>query len=122
MTKFTPDQEAALDAMRQRQEARATADSALSPEDKARIRAEELYRAQVRDEVVRQNAPSYWVGFILNLLVIGVGFFAIAEPLWAVVWLLLAIVLNLSTSFLVWPVLAIGVLVHYRMLYARKYR
>ena len=125
MTKLTPEQEQAIDAMRSRQQAYAPPADALSAEERARIRAEETYRAQVRGEVAhaaqRQNAPSYWTGFILNLLVIGVGFFAISEPLWAVVWLLLAIVLNFSTGFLAWPIIAIGVLIHYRAIYARKY-
>lgn len=123
MTSLKPDQEKALEAMRSRRETSSA--GSLSEEEKARIRAEETYRAEVRGEVARteqrQNAPGYWTGFILNLLVFGLGFFVIGEVVWGVVWLIGALVLNLSTSFISWPFLAVGVLIHYRMVYARKY-
>lgn len=122
MTKLTPEQEAAIDAMQRRRDPTAS----LDPAEKARIRAEEAYRAQVRGEIaqttMRQNAPSYWTGFILNALVFGLGFFVIGEVAWGAVWLIAALVLNLSTSFISWPFLAVGVLIHYRVVYARKYR
>ena len=95
-------------------------------EDKRRqIEAEEVYRARIRQELEaesrRQSRPSYWTGFILNLLIIGIGHFVIGEPGWAVVWLLLAIVLVPLTAFVAWPFLAIGVLIHYRNVYVSKY-
>lgn len=97
----------------------------LTPEDRARIEAEETYRAQVRGNLAyqeqRQNAPSYWTGFILNLLVIGLGFFVIGEVIWGIVWLITAVVVNVSTFFLTVPIFWVGALVHYRVVYARKY-
>lgn len=121
MTKLTPEQEAALSARQARLQG-----SSLDDVEKNRIRAEETYRAQVRGEIAqaaqRESAPSYWTGFILNALVFGLGFFVIGEVVWGVVWLIAALVLNLSTSFISWPFLAVGVLIHYRAVYARKYR
>lgn len=121
MTRLTPEQEAALNARASRQAPTAT----LSADERARIEAEETYRAQVRGNLAyqaqRQNAPSYWTGFILNLLVIGLGFFVIGEVVWGIVWLIAALVVNLNTAFITLPLFWIGVLIHYRVVYARKY-
>ena len=89
------------------------------------IESEERLRLEVRrrleGEALRRDPPNYWTGFVLNVLVVGVGFFTIAEAGWAVVWLLLAVVLNPMTMFLAWPFIAFGSLVHYRNVYAAKY-
>lgn len=123
MTKLNSEQEAALDAMRNRRESGA---SVLTDEEKRRIREEEQYRAQVRGEHAQQqaraNAPSYWLGFFLNLLVMGLGHLVIGEFVWAVVWFVAALVVIPATGFITWPLFAIGVLIHYRSIYARKYQ
>ncbi|GEM49734.1 hypothetical protein [Deinococcus cellulosilyticus] len=98
----------------------------LTDEEKARIRAEEEYRERIRLESQRHaqqiNAPNYWTGFILNLLIVGIGHFVIGEVGWGVVWLLLAIFLVPATGFIAWPFIAFGVLIHYRNVYAHKYQ
>jgi hypothetical protein len=97
----------------------------LDPETKARIEAEERYRAGVRSgleqDQLQSARPGYWGGFLLNLLVIGVGLFVISQPLSAVVWLLLALILVPISGFWLWPVFAVGVLMHYNIAYHAKY-
>ena len=104
------------------EEAAKAAPDPLSDTDRARIRAEETYRAQVRDDAVAANRPGYWGGFIVNFLLTGVGFFLIGEVGYAVMWLLIAIIGNAVTSFIAAPFIIIGVLIHYRSVYARKYK
>lgn len=94
----------------------------MDADTRRRIEEEERYRAQVRKDIATREAPGYWTGFVLNLLIIGVGHFVIGEVVWGVVWLLLAIFLVPATGFLAWPFIAFGVLIHYRNSYAHKYR
>ena len=97
----------------------------LTEEDKRRIEEEEVYRAQVRQSVKieeqKRDAPNYWTGFILDLLIIGLGHLVIGEVLWGVIWFALAVFLSPITGFIAWPFIAVGVLIHYRNLYAKKY-
>ena len=100
--------------------------AALSPEDMARIRAEETYRTQVRAEVAQaqavRTAPSYWAGFILNCLVTGLGFAVIGEWGLMLAWLIGTIAFSIATSFLILPVMWVLALVNYRTVYVSKYK
>ncbi len=90
------------------------------------IEEEERYRAQVRQNMQTENQqankPSYWGGFVLNLVVIGLGFLVIGEWVWTIVWFALALVLTSITGGIAWPFMAVGVLIHYRNAYANKYK
>ncbi|WP_412030519.1 hypothetical protein [Deinococcus yunweiensis] len=129
-TQFSAEQQAALDAMRARKDAKSST-SILSAEERVRIHAEETYRAQVRSEYAHHRllatAPSYWTGFVLNLLVFGLGFLIIGEWAWGIVWFFTALAVwsSLYVSVwlfvIAWPIVLLAPLIHYRRVYARKY-
>ncbi|WP_157448835.1 hypothetical protein [Deinococcus peraridilitoris] len=101
-------------------------DPGLSDAEKARIREEEHYRAQIRAELQEHPStpkprPSYWAGLLLNLVILGVGFMTIGEWGLGLLWLFAGGALSLMSGGTLWPVVVIVMLVHYNGTYVRKY-
>lgn len=102
----------------------------LNDEERRRIIEDEARRAEearLREDYrrtsghAREGVPGYWLGFILNLILIGAGFWTIRETAWGWIWLIGALILNLSTGGVTWVFTALGVLVHYHLTYQSKY-
>ncbi len=98
----------------------------LDPEAKARIEAEEAYRAQVRANLGTQERPeprpNYWTGILLNFLVSGAGLMYLREWGAGLVWLSVAILLSFAVSpFVGWPVGFFGSLWSYNNTYDEKF-
>lgn len=97
----------------------------LDETTKARIRAEELERAKVREEIATETRirerPSYWTGAILNVLIVGTGFMYIGRIGLGLAWLLV----TLALAFLLSPLIGIACIVasyfHYDTTYGHLY-
>lgn len=98
----------------------------LDDATRARIRAEEMERAKVREELAIeqriQARPSYWGGLLLNLIVSGAGLMFIGRVGQGLAWLAGTIAVALLVSpWLAWPVGVLGSLYHYDSLYGQLF-
>lgn len=98
----------------------------LDDATRARIRAEELERAKVREELAAeqriQARPSYWGGLLLNLIVSGAGLMFIGRAGQGLAWLAGTLALAFLVSpWLAWPVGVLGSLYHYDSLYGQLF-
>lgn len=97
----------------------------MNEERRREIEEEERYRLQVRQRADHENRqtskPSYWLGFWLNVLLVGIGFFVIGQWGWALFWFILTATLGGLTGFIATPFMLIFALIHYRNAYAAKY-
>lgn len=75
----------------------------LDAEARARIRAEELERAKVREEIAAEqrikNRPAYWTGIVLNALLTGSGLMYLGRFAAGLGWLVGTVLI----AFLVHP-------------------
>lgn len=98
----------------------------LDDATRARIRAEEVERLKVREELAAETRvrerPSYWAGVALNLLVVGAGLMYIGRLGLGLMWLIIALVLGFTLHPLLgWLVGVIGGYIHYDMVYGQLY-
>lgn len=98
----------------------------LDDATRARIRAEELEHAKVREEIAAEtrvrNRPGYWTGALLNVLIIGAGFMYLGRVGTGIFWLLVALALAFATTpLLSWPLLVVITYFHYDSIYGRLY-
>lgn len=98
----------------------------LDEATKARIRAEELERVRVREELAAEerlrNRPSYAVGAVLNLLLTGAGLMYARQVTAGLLWLVGTLALAFLVSpWVAWPIGLIGSFWHYSTVYDHLY-
>ena len=97
--------------------------SDLDARRRAEIVAEERFRVGIRSrleqEAAQASTPNFWGRFLLEAIVIGLGFLFIREVLTSVIWFMTALALLTGVAFLV--VASLIRLIRYQVSHARKY-
>ncbi|THF71255.1 hypothetical protein E7T06_04110 [Deinococcus sp. Arct2-2] len=93
---------------------------------RALIRAEEVARLQIRDELEDEQRleqrPNYWVGVVLGVLLPGLNLLWTRSAAWGLLWIVGLFLLAALTSPLIgWGVGIVGSYLHYDAVYGFKY-
>ncbi|UQN06760.1 hypothetical protein [Deinococcus sp. QL22] len=98
----------------------------LDEATRERIRAEEAYRAEVRQDLTTaqriQNPPSYWGGIVLNLVIPGAGLMWLGSWGVGLAWLAIGLLLAFNFSpYVGWPLAWVASFINYNSVYDRLF-